>query len=302
MFLAFIQKKGWLQAPRPTGHRLPLATLGHLQRIARSRATTSIATGCNSSTRTSLTPQHGNRPQNSSVIDRLVGSAPYLNGGLFEEDDDDKRDDIVVPDTSINLILSRAIRPLQLHRHREHAARCRGRDRPRDARQGLRGTGHRPPRDRLLLHAEADRLLHVPRGAQGLPRHRPAGRGPRRHPAASSTTTTRRHPRPGSCAGSAAASSRACDPACGSGAYLLGLLHELLELRQALFSDKQVDPISNYNRKLEIIQNNIYGVDIDPFAVNIARLRLWLSLAVEYDGTTRRRCPTSTSRSKRATA
>jgi hypothetical protein len=76
----------------------------------------------------------------------------------------------------------------------------------------------------------------------------------------------------------------ACDPACGSGAYLLGLLHELVELRRCLFSVRQVDPVSDYRRKLEIIQRNLYGVDIDPFAVNIARLRLWLSLAIDYDG------------------
>ncbi len=77
---------------------------------------------------------------------------------------------------------------------------------------------------------------------------------------------------------------RACDPACGSGAYLLGMLHELLDLRACLFANKNVDAISAYERKLEIIQRNVYGVDIDPFAVNIARLRLWLSLAVEFEG------------------
>jgi hypothetical protein len=77
---------------------------------------------------------------------------------------------------------------------------------------------------------------------------------------------------------------RVCDPACGSGAYLLGMLHELMDLRSCLFRTKQVDSISSYDRKLEIIQRSLYGVDIDPFAVNIARLRLWLSLAVEFDG------------------
>src|ERR1019366_5670144 len=76
----------------------------------------------------------------------------------------------------------------------------------------------------------------------------------------------------------------ACDLACGSGAYLLGLLHELLDLRAALFATKKIDARSVYERKLEIIQQNIYGVDIDPFAVNIARLRLWLSLAVDFEG------------------
>jgi len=77
---------------------------------------------------------------------------------------------------------------------------------------------------------------------------------------------------------------RTCDLAAGSGAYLLGMLHELLDLRQCLFNAKKIDAKTTYQRKLEIIENNVYGVDIDPFAVNIARLRLWLSLAVEYEG------------------
>ena len=77
---------------------------------------------------------------------------------------------------------------------------------------------------------------------------------------------------------------KACDPACGSGAYLLGLLHELLDLRTALFASRHLDARTVYDRKLEIIQNNLYGVDIDPFAVSIARLRLWLSLIVDFEG------------------
>ena len=75
-----------------------------------------------------------------------------------------------------------------------------------------------------------------------------------------------------------------CDPACGSGAYLLGMMHELLDLRQCLFQTRQVDNKTMYQRKLDIIQTNIYGVDLAEFAVNIARLRLWLSLSVDFDG------------------
>jgi len=44
------------------------------------------------------------------------------------------------------------------------------------------------------------------------------------------------------------------------------------------------DPHNDYNRKLQIIHNNIYGVDLDDFAVSIARLSLWLSLAVDFEG------------------
>ena len=77
---------------------------------------------------------------------------------------------------------------------------------------------------------------------------------------------------------------RICDPACGSGAYLLGMMSELLRLRESLFKSSQVDPNTTYQRKLDIIQKNLYGVDKDEFAVNIAMLRLWLSLAVDYEG------------------
>ena len=79
---------------------------------------------------------------------------------------------------------------------------------------------------------------------------------------------------------------RICDPACGSGAYLLGMMSELLRLREALFRSQNVDPRTTYQRKLDIIQQNLYGVDKDEFAVNIAMLRLWLSLAVDYDDDT----------------
>ena len=73
------------------------------------------------------------------------------------------------------------------------------------------------------------------------------------------------------------------DPACGSGAYLLGMMQELVDLRTALFN-VGVDARSLYELKLHIIQRNLYGVDIDEFAVNIAMLRMWLSLVIEYEG------------------
>ena len=77
---------------------------------------------------------------------------------------------------------------------------------------------------------------------------------------------------------------RVCDPACGSGAYLLGMMQELLRLRETLFATRGLDAVNVYKRKLEIIEKNLYGVDKDVFAVNIAKLRLWLSLAVDFEG------------------
>jgi len=77
---------------------------------------------------------------------------------------------------------------------------------------------------------------------------------------------------------------KACDPACGSGAYLLGLLQELIAIRRTLQNERLLaDTAFMYKLKLGIISRSLYGVDIDEFATNIARLRLWLSLAVEAD-------------------
>ena len=78
---------------------------------------------------------------------------------------------------------------------------------------------------------------------------------------------------------------RVVDPACGSGAYLLGMMQELVDLRTSLDREElRRNPRYLYDLKLHIIQRNLYGVDIDEFAVNIAMLRMWLSLAIEYEG------------------
>ena len=76
---------------------------------------------------------------------------------------------------------------------------------------------------------------------------------------------------------------KAVDPACGSGAFLLGMLQEILALNDSLFRAGHTAE-SLYRQKLDIITNNIYGTDKDALAVSTAMLRLWLSLAVDYDG------------------
>jgi len=73
-----------------------------------------------------------------------------------------------------------------------------------------------------------------------------------------------------------------CDPAIGSGAFPMGLLQEIFGIKEviaytagAIWNPAEV--------KLNIIQNSIYGVDIEKGAVDIARLRFWLSLVVDED-------------------
>ena len=81
----------------------------------------------------------------------------------------------------------------------------------------------------------------------------------------------------------ALAGMKAVDPACGSGAFLLGMLQEILSLNDSIFRAGHT-PESLYRQKLNIITNNIYGVDKDGLAVGTAMLRLWLSLAVDFEG------------------
>jgi len=85
-----------------------------------------------------------------------------------------------------------------------------------------------------------------------------------------------------------------CDPAIGSGAFPMGLLMEIYYLVETMFNiSKDVvnrvwklgssDIFNAAKVKEQIIQNSIYGVDIEKGAVDIARLRFWLSLVVDEE-------------------
>lgn len=80
------------------------------------------------------------------------------------------------------------------------------------------------------------------------------------------------------------ASIRTCDPAVGSGAFPVGLMNEIVRIRNALtpYIGEDGDRTS-YNFKREAIQNCLYGVDVDSGAIEICKLRLWLSLVVDEE-------------------
>ena len=73
-----------------------------------------------------------------------------------------------------------------------------------------------------------------------------------------------------------------CDPAIGSGAFPMGLLNLLMNCRVALNNALGIGQPRDWMKK-EIIQNNIYGVDIEKGAIDIARLRFWLSIVVDLE-------------------
>lgn len=75
---------------------------------------------------------------------------------------------------------------------------------------------------------------------------------------------------------------KVCDPAIGSGAFPMGILDILYSTRHRLYGSlKTSKPFNPLEIKMSIIRNNIYGVDIDQGAVDIARLRFWLAILVE---------------------
>jgi len=71
-----------------------------------------------------------------------------------------------------------------------------------------------------------------------------------------------------------------CDPAIGSGAFPMGILKEIFSIKELIAYNLQTE-WKPAEVKLNIIQNSVYGVDIEKGAVDIARLRFWLSLVVD---------------------
>ena len=279
MFLAFIERKGWLKIGGRTDY---LAALWDTYADHRK-------TG-GSFYRHHLVPlffEGLNQPDRpAGHTDPRFGSVPYLNGGLFEKADDgsDDRAEIIVPDKAVESILTElfarynftvaestpldvevAVDPEMLGKVFEELVTGRHEQ----------GSYYTPKPivsfmcREALVEFLATRCAKEKRAAleEFVHEHQPAALADAEAVLAALRAVT------------------VCDPACGSGAYLLGMLHELLDLRTCLFAASQkLDALTAHERKLEIIERNLYGVDLDAFAVNIARLRLWLSLAVEFEG------------------
>jgi len=277
LFIAFIQKKRWLRFDSQTKYLAALwsaysanPTMG--SNFYRDRLMLLFFCGLNTPNDVNIVDIDRDGPLKS-----LIGDVPYLNGGLFEEDDDDRNPDVLVPDECIGDILTNlfnrfnftvtestpldvevAVDPEMLGKVFEELV------------TGRHETGSYYTPKTVVSFMCREAIKGCLGGYEELVDDYDSS--------GVSVQEARELLRK-------LTQITVCDPACGSGAYLVGMLHELQHLHGLLDTRAEATSLrDNYQRKLEIIQNNLYGVDIDSFAVNIARLRLWLSLAVEYPG------------------
>ena len=286
MFIYFLSRKGWLTFPGDNGQGDKdylnalwsdyRAQEGQNKNFHTDRLRFLFFAGLNNPLAEDLTSE--------SETVRLIGKVPFLNGGLFDRTEEDDRTEVVVPDECISEIFTKlfdrfnftvmestpfdievAVDPEMLGKVFEELVTGRHDSgsyyTPRFVvsymcREALKG--YLEGRETGALSEAIARFVD--------------GQDTSRLDLASARRISE-----------ALADVKVVDPACGSGAYLLGMMQELIELQTVLFN-VGVDSKALYDLKLEIIQRNLYGVDIDEFATNIAMLRLWLSLVIEYEG------------------
>ena len=278
MFVYFLSRKGWLKFNGDTDY---LNALWHGHQLLPSHGnfyTTRLRplffSGLNNPNPMDLTQE----------LATLIGEVPFLNGGLFEETDLDRREGITVPDETIEQVLiglfdrfnftvtestpfdvEVAVDPEMLGKVFEELV------------TGRHDSGaYYTPRPVVSFMCREALKGYLEGQETGVDADAIAQFVDRQDPSSLNLAAARR-------ISEALAEVTAVEPACGSGAYLLGMMQELIELQTTLYN-VGVDSKAVYELKLEIIQRNLYGVDVDEFAVNIAMLRMWLSLAIDFEG------------------
>lgn len=289
LFLAFIQRMGWLRMP--TGSHDGF--LFDLYRMP-DRGPFKTVYGMLRAVFAELDTQEDHPRKNRYSV--TIGKVPYLNGGLFDQDDPLDRPDITVPDEALGLVLAE---PHGLFARFNFTVT---ESTPLDQEVAVDPEMLGKIFERLIIAEERHQsgTYYTPRPIvefmvnEALKGHL-VDRGLAREKAellvdgdAVETDELSFRPSEMQDAIEWLSEVRAVDPACGSGAYLLMLLQRLFDLvdRLEISRDKRrnVNQKHLYETKLKLLQRCIYGVDLNETAVRIARLRMWLSLVVENKG------------------
>lgn len=280
MFIYFLQRKGWLQFEGQTDYL-------HALWKARERSENFYESRLKPLFFTALNNERtGNWDRYRATVEQLIGKVPFLNGGLFTETPLDRRAGVQVPDGAIEPILNDLFRRFNF---------TIAESTPYDVQVAVDPEMLGSVFEELVTGRHETGSYYTPRPIVSfMCREALKGYLSAKVPDLDVAAVERyveEHDISGidrDQAGrilDALEGIAVVDPACGSGAYLLGMMQELLDLQVSLFNPGLLtSPKSVYDMKLRIIERNVYGVDIDRFAVNIAMLRLWLSLIVEYEG------------------
>ena len=284
LFVHFVSHKGWLHLNGDTDY---------LNALWRNYQADPKATNFYTDRLTTLFFQGLNNPEPKDLAQRnnpLIGHVPFLNGGLFEETCLDRHAEDAVPDAAIEPLLHDGSEPGLFNRYNFTVTEAT----PLDTEVAVdpemlgklfeetvnernsNGAYYTPRPVVTFMCREAIKGYLSGRDIPGLDDGQIANLVDNRDPDA---ITPDHAPK----IYDAVKNMTAVDPACGSGAFLLGMMQEILALNDSLFRATNTSD-SLYNQKLRIISNNIYGTDKDGLAISTAMLRLWLSLAVDYDG------------------
>jgi len=241
MFIVFLEHKDWLKFQNRPDYLYALWEGYQREKVHdpdtnfyRDRLYYLFFVGLNNSTEVDIMRAGGH---DQGMLQLLIGNVPYLNGGLCDQEDEDKNPNIVVPDAVIGRILDElfyhynftvmestpqetevAVDPEMLGRIFEELVTGRHET----------GSYYTPKPVVSFMGREALKgyLQHACPGERAdalaafVDQHEPGQLSdPERVLDALKKV-------------------RICDPACGSGAYLLGMLHELLDVRECLFGAK----------------------------------------------------------------
>lgn len=287
VFLQFLQKKGWLGADASAENKWKTGDRQYLQNLVRRHEGNEKFLSEVLSVLFFETLNNADRE--NEIADSILGAnicIPYLNGGLFDRDESDLRHDIEFP-----YGLFRGL--MEFFSHYNFTI---DENDPDDSEVGIdpEMLGHifenllEDNKDKGAYYTPKEIVRYMSQESliQYLRRHTE----PERHEAVEQLV---RNDKVDGIADKKFAERlnmllkqvKVCDPAIGSGAFPMGILSEIYRCRRRLFgiTDRSANRFDSADIKREIIQENIYGVDIEQGAVDIARLRFWLSLVVDEE-------------------
>ncbi len=272
LFLYFIQRKSWLAGDSAYLRHLYESALRNGVPFFRQRLKRLFFGALN------------RPPRLRSKAALELGELPYLNGGLFERDAlERKHPKLDVPDDCFATIFYDLLEKYQFTLREDQSADMDVAVDPEmlgrvfeglmaGSQRGATGAFYTPRKlvDQLVDGALGAHLARAVDCDPALIESLLAGESPGLCPSLRQRLTRQ------------VRSLRVLDPAVGSGAFLLKALQRLENLHDTL-DGHPASALARFERRQQIIQRNLHGVDINGAAIRLCELRLWLALVVDLE-------------------